>query len=67
MLAYTEGGMCMQCAAAAMATVGTASGLRSWLRSHGGAWLTPRRMRLVTIGLFTVAVLASGALLGGSG
>ena len=57
----------MQCAAAAMATVGTASGLRAWLRLHGGAWLTPRGMRLITVGLLTLAVLASGIALGGTG
>jgi len=52
--------MCMQCAATAATAVGTASGLRAWARSAGGAWLTTRRLRALTAGLMSVAVLAAG-------
>ena len=47
-------------------TVGTATGLRAWLRARRGAWLTPRRMRFATVALLSLAVLASGLALGGS-
>ena len=58
--------MCMQCAAAATTAVGAASGIRVWLRSRAGAWLTPRRMRIATISLLVLAVLGSGVALGGT-
>jgi hypothetical protein len=50
----------------AAATVGSASGIRAWLGTKQLRWLTPRRMRYLTVGLFSVAVLVSSALLGGS-
>jgi hypothetical protein len=59
--------MCMQCAATATVAVGSASGIRAWLRGHAGAWLTPGRMRTITIGLLALAVIVSGVGLGGSG
>jgi hypothetical protein len=59
--------MCMQCMATATVAVGSASGLRAWLRFHGGAWLTPGRMRAITIALLTVAVLGAGVGLNGTG
>jgi hypothetical protein len=52
--------MCMQCMTYAMTSVGAAGGLRSWVASHSPAWMTPRRLRLFTAALLTVAVLASG-------
>jgi hypothetical protein len=57
--------MCMQCAATAAVAVGSASGVRAWLRGHGGAWLTPGRMRAITVGLLTVAVVVSAVGFGG--
>jgi hypothetical protein len=59
--------MCMQCAATAAAAVGSASGIRAWLRGHGGAWLTPGRMRAITVGLLVAAVLVSAVGFGGAG
>jgi hypothetical protein len=47
--------MCMQCMTYAMTSVGAAGGLRSWVASKNPCWVTPRRLRLLT-----VAVLASG-------
>jgi hypothetical protein len=58
--------MCMQCAAAATAAVGTASGLRAWIRIKAGDWLTPKRMRLITVSLLSLAVIGSGVALGGT-
>ena len=59
--------MCMQCAATATVAVGSASGIRAWLRGHAGDWLTPTRMRAITIGLLALAVIISGVGLGGTG
>lgn len=58
--------MCMQCAGAATAAIGAASGLRAWLRIKAGAWLTPRRLRVATISLLTLGVIGSGLGLGGT-
>jgi hypothetical protein len=49
----------MQCAAGAMAAVGSAAGLRAWLASRGFAWLTPRRMRLATAALIGFALVGA--------
>jgi hypothetical protein len=59
--------MCVQCMVNAAASVGAASGIRTWLGLRGGAWLTPGRMRAVTIVLLTLAVVGAGLGLGGSG
>jgi hypothetical protein len=59
--------MCMQCMATASVAVGSASGLRVWVRHHGGSWLTPGRMRAATIALLTLAVLVAGVGLNGTG
>jgi hypothetical protein len=56
----------MQCAATATAAVGAAAGLRAWLGAKASAWLTPRRMRVTTVSLLTLAVLGSGLALGGT-
>jgi hypothetical protein len=57
----------MQCAATASVAVGSASGVRAWLRGHAGAWLTPGRLKAITVVLLTLAVIVSGVGLGGSG
>jgi hypothetical protein len=59
--------MCVQCMMTAAASVTTASGLRVWLGNHVGSFLTPRRLRWITIGLFATAVLVSGLFVSGSG
>jgi hypothetical protein len=59
--------MCVQCAATAAAAVGSASGVRAWLRNTAGDWLTPGRLRAITIGLLTLAVIVSSVGLGGTG
>jgi hypothetical protein len=56
----------VQCMMAAMTSVAAASGTRSWLSRKRAEWLTPRRLRYLTIGLFTIAVLVAGTLSGSS-
>jgi hypothetical protein len=58
--------MCMQCMASAMTAVGAASGTRAYLGSRTFRWLTPRRLRMITIGLIVAAVAASATLVSGS-
>jgi hypothetical protein len=58
--------MCMQCMVTAMTSVAAASGTRSWLASKQAEWLTPRRLRHLTVGLVAAAVLVSGTLSGSS-
>jgi hypothetical protein len=55
--------MCAGCALAAMTG---ASATRSWLQAQHVTWLTPKRMKVVTVGLFATATIASSATLGGS-
>jgi hypothetical protein len=58
--------MCMQCMMTATTTVGAASGIRAWLGQHRAHWLTPKRLRYITIGLMTVALLVAGTMSGSS-
>jgi len=59
--------MCMQCMAGAMTAVGAASGVRAYLGRVRANWLTPRRLRALTIALAVGALLAPATLLSGSG
>jgi hypothetical protein len=59
--------MCMQCMATAMTVVGAASGTRAYLGSRRYTWLTAKRLRAITIVLAIGALLASAALVSGSG
>lgn len=58
--------MCMQCMLSAMGSMAAANGTRAWLGRRAFAWLTPIRLRRVTVGLFTAALLASALLMSGS-
>jgi hypothetical protein len=53
--------------ATAMTAVGAASGVRAYLASRRFLWLTPRRLRAITVGLAVLAVAASATLVSGSG
>ena len=55
--------MCAMCAMAAMTG---AAGARSWLQAQHATWLTPRRMQVATVGLFTAATLGSSVVFSGS-
>jgi hypothetical protein len=43
-----------------------ASATRSWLQAQHLTWLTPKRMRVATVAMFTAATIGSSATLGGS-
>jgi hypothetical protein len=49
-----------------MAAASGATGLRTWLQTHNMGWLTPRRMRALTIGMMCVAGLVSTVGIGGA-
>jgi hypothetical protein len=48
----------MQCAATAATAVGSAAGIRAWLRGRGR--VGPGTMRALTAGLVVVAVVVAG-------
>jgi hypothetical protein len=50
----------------AMTSVAAANGTRAWLARKKADWLTPRRLRYITVGLFAIAILVSGTLSGSS-
>jgi hypothetical protein len=58
--------MCMQCMAGAMTAVGAASGTRAYVASRRFVWLTPRRLKALTIALAVAALVASATLVSGS-
>jgi hypothetical protein len=49
-----------------MAAMAGASGVRAWLQQRRWSWLTPRRLKHATVGLFVVATLVSTVGLSGS-
>jgi hypothetical protein len=54
------------CAGCAMAAASAATGFRSWLQSHHFGWLTPRRMRSLTLAAMCAAGLVSTVGVSGS-
>jgi hypothetical protein len=42
-----------------MAAASAASGFRTWMQTHNLGWLTPKRMRTLTIGAVCAAGLVS--------
>jgi hypothetical protein len=49
-----------------MAAMAGASGARTWLQAQHATWLTERRLRIATVGVFSAAVLGSSFALSGS-
>jgi hypothetical protein len=49
-----------------MAAMAGASGTRSWLQAQHQSWLTERRMKAATAGIFVAATLGSTVALKGS-
>ena len=56
--------MCAQCMATAAAAAGGATGLRAWLAARGFSWLTPQRLKRITVALIAAALLVAAALSG---
>jgi hypothetical protein len=56
----------MQCMINAMAASAGATGVRSWLGVKRFSWLTPGRLRIVTIALIAAALFASATLVSGT-
>jgi hypothetical protein len=55
--------MCVGCAITAASA---ATGFRTWLQNHHFGWLTPRRMRSLTIAAMCLAALVSTIGISGS-
>jgi hypothetical protein len=58
--------MCMQCMMTAMGTTAGASGLRSFIAAKHFSWVTPRRLKAITVVLIAAALFASATLVSGS-
>jgi hypothetical protein len=56
--------MCIGCA---MAAASAATGLRTWLQTHHMGWLTPRRLKAMTIAAMSAAAIVSTVGVSGSG
>jgi hypothetical protein len=56
--------MCMQCMIGAMTAGAGASGTRAWLGRMRASWLTPKRMRRITIALVVAALGVSTTISG---
>ena len=51
--------MCAQCVMGAATAAAGATGMRAWLAARGFSWMTPARMRAVTVALIAVALVAA--------
>jgi hypothetical protein len=60
-------GICMQCMMGAMTAGAAATGTRSWLATRRWAWLTPVRLRRITLTLMVGGLVAAATVLSGSG
>ena len=49
-----------------MAAASAASGFRTWLQTHNLGWMTPKRMRALTIGAMCAAGLVATVGVSGS-
>ena len=58
--------MCIQCMAGAMTATAGAAGTRAWLATRAFGWLTPGRLKAITIVLVAGALLASMVLVSGT-
>jgi hypothetical protein len=58
--------MCAQCMMGAATAAAGATGMRAWLAARGFAWMTPARMRAVTIALIAIALVAASVGLAGA-
>jgi hypothetical protein len=51
--------MCAQCMATAATATAAATGVRAWAAARSPAWLTPGRLRALTVALIAVALTAA--------
>jgi hypothetical protein len=56
--------MCAQCMATAATATAAATGVRAWAAARGPAWLTAGRLRVLTVVLIAIAVVAAAVGLG---
>jgi hypothetical protein len=54
------------CAGCAIAAASAATGFRSWLQTHSPGWLTPKRLRRLTLAAMVAAGLVSSVGISGS-
>jgi hypothetical protein len=54
------------CAGCAMLAASAATGFRSWMQIHAPGWLTPKRMRRLTIAAMCAAGIVSAVGFSGS-
>ncbi len=58
--------MCMQCVAGVTTAGAAATGVRALLATRSWEWLTPERMKAITIALLAVAVVVASTALSAS-
>jgi len=58
--------MCMQCMATAMTAGAATTGIRAWVATRAPRWLTPTRLKRLTVVLMVGGVLAAGVHVGPS-
>jgi hypothetical protein len=56
----------MQCMMGAMTAGAAASSTRGWLATRKWTWLTPERLRAITVALLVAALAAAATVLSGS-
>jgi hypothetical protein len=56
----------MQCMMGAMTAGAAASSTRGWLATRRWTWLTPERLRAITVALLVAALAAAATVLSGS-
>jgi hypothetical protein len=61
---HTANAVCIQCMMGAMGAGAGATGTRAWLAHRGFRWLTPRRLRAITLALLAAALLVASTLSG---
>jgi hypothetical protein len=56
----------MQCMMTAMGATASATGIRSYIAAKHFSWVTPRRLRAITVLLLASALIASATFVTGS-
>src|SRR2546423_13926950 len=61
---HTAYAVCMQCLIGAMGAGAGATGTRAWVAHRGFRWMTPGRLRAITVALLAGALIAASTLSG---